>query len=225
LTFSVLEQIYPRAVIADLLHQNRAQEQRERKLNHLVMVYLLIAWSVMAQRSLREVCDRLLRSWRLCRQDDCDSTPTSAAFCYRRRLLGVRVFCQLFQRVCRPFAQEQTPGCFAFGLRLMGIDGTKLAVADTAENRACFRHQSGSSSATASPFPHLLAVLLVEIGTHAIVGAIPSLGRGGRESPGQRSLGLDPPGHVGPAGSWLLQRRFRSRRAGAPRPYPGTSGE
>src|SRR6185437_5186468 len=173
LTFSLLETIYPREVVRELLSQDQAEEQRERKLTHLVMVYLLIAWSLMARRSLRSVYDRFLRPLRLCSDEVDEPTPTSAALCYRRRMLGVRVLRHLFQRLCRPFAQSHTPGAFAYGLRLMGIDGTTLAVANSPKNQACFRPKETASPATASPFPRLQAALLVEIGTHAIVDAIP----------------------------------------------------
>lgn len=167
LTFSVLEHLYPRQTITSLLAQDHAQEQRQRKLSHLVMVYLLIAWSVMARQALRSVADRLLGGLRLCSDDPLPATPSTAAFCYRRRLIGVRVLRHLFQRCCRPFATDRLSGAFAFGLRLMGIDGTHLAVADTPENRASLGNQS-------TAFPHMQAVLLVELGTHAIVDAIPA---------------------------------------------------
>jgi hypothetical protein len=167
LTFSVLEELHPRQTISSLLAQDHAQEQRQRKLSHLVMVYLLIAWSVMARQALRSVADRLLGGLRLCSDDRLPATPSTAAFCYRRRLLGVRVLRHLFQHCCHPFASEQLPGAFAFGLRLMGIDGTHLAVADTPENRAGLGDQS-------TAFPQMQAVLLVELGTHAIVDAIPA---------------------------------------------------
>src|SRR5438067_433123 len=104
LTFSVLEPLYPRQVISSLLAHDHAQEQRQRKLSHLMMVYLLIAWSVMARTALRSAADRLLSSLRLSRDEPLPATPTAAAFCYRRRLIGVRVLRHLFQHCCRPFA-------------------------------------------------------------------------------------------------------------------------
>ena len=38
---------------------------------------------------------------------------------------------ELFRRICRPIATEETPGAFLFGLRLMAIDGTREDLADT----------------------------------------------------------------------------------------------
>jgi hypothetical protein len=174
LSFSVLEQIYPREVVTRLLSQDHAWEQRERKLNHLFLLYLLIVWSLSARSSLRAACDRLLRPLRLMGRMQ-ERTPTAAALCYRRRHLGVRVLRHLFQACCRPFADAQAhpPGCFAFGLRLMGVDGTQFSVADSPANRASFPQPS------ASAFLKLTAVLLVEVGTHAIVDAIPALSQGG----------------------------------------------
>ncbi len=176
LSFSLLEELYPRHLLASVLSAHHAWEQRERKLNQVVIIYLLILWSLWAHCSLRSACDRLLASLRWSSDEPCEATPTSGALCYRRRQLGVRVLCHLFQQVCQPFAQLQTAGCFAFGLRLMGIDGTKISVADSPETRRCFRKPTEDASKTTSPFPQLLAVLLVEIGTHAIIDAIPALG-------------------------------------------------
>jgi hypothetical protein len=168
LSFAVLEEIYPREVVASLLSQEQAWEQRERKLNQLVLVYLLIVWSLSARGSLRGVCDRLLRPLRLIGLVQ-ESTPTAAALCYRRGQLGVRVLRHLFHLLCRPFADAQAPGSFAFGLRLMGVDGTQFSVAQSPKNAASFHKPS------ASAFLKLWAVLLVEVGTHAIVDAIPAL--------------------------------------------------
>ena len=175
LTFSLLEELYPRHLLASILSAHQAWEQRERKLNQMVMIYLLILWSLWTHCSLRSTCDRLLASLRWSREEPTEATPSSGALCYRRRQLGVRVLCHLFQLVCQPFAHIQTPGGFAFGLRLMGIDGTKISVADSPENRRGLCKLTEDTAPTASPFPQLVAVLLVEIGTHAIVDAIPAL--------------------------------------------------
>lgn len=56
----------------------------------------------------------------------------------------------------------------------MGIDGTNIALATSPKNQACFRPTDAASSATASPFAHVQAALLVEIATHAIVDALPA---------------------------------------------------
>lgn len=55
----------------------------------------------------------------------------------------------------------------------MGVDGTQFSVAQSPKNAASFHKPSTSS------FLKLWAVLLVEVGTHAIVDAIPALSRVG----------------------------------------------
>jgi hypothetical protein len=67
-------------------------------------------------------------------------------------------------------AKPDTPGAFAFGLRLMAIDGTLEDVNDTPANAEYFGRISEGK--TSSPYPQLRCVYLVEAGTHAIVKVI-----------------------------------------------------
>lgn len=62
----------------------------------------------------------------------------------------------------------------------MGIDGTTISLAQSPETRRCFRKLTADASKTARPFPQLLAALLVEMGTHAIIDAIAALGSVGQ---------------------------------------------
>ena len=190
LSFSVLEQIYPREVVASLLSQDQAWEQRERKLNHLFLVYLLIVWSLSARSSLRMVCDRLLRPLRLSGAL-AESTPTSGAFCYRRGQLGVRVLRHLFRLRARPFAQAQTPGSFAFGLRLMGMDGTQFSVADSPHPRI----QSGGGE----PPGHRARALAGCGDARALGSRFLQCGLAAHAAP-TRSSRAGPPGQQSPAG-------------------------
>src|SRR6202011_4015524 len=65
-------------------------------------------------------------------------------------------------------ARPDTPGAFAFGLRLVGIDGTVYDTPDTAANGAAFGRPSGMRGDGA--FPQVRKLSLVELGTHAEVG-------------------------------------------------------
>ena len=88
----------------------------------------------------------------------------------RRQSLGIVVMRQLFRRCCQPLASSATTGAFAFGLRLMAIDGTLDEVPDTPANALHFgRLTSGKSQ---SPFPLVRCLYLAEVGTHAIVDAL-----------------------------------------------------
>jgi hypothetical protein len=181
LSFSVLETIYPRALVERILTQTRRWEQRERKLSQLVMVYLLIAWMLLPLLTPRRTLGRLVAAARLLGTYTGPTLPTAAALVYRRKQLGVLPLRRLFEQVCLPLATPQTPGAFRFGRRLVSADGTSFSVADTPNNARTFGYQGESKQAKEeassshrppqSPYPKLRACLLVEDGTHAIIGA------------------------------------------------------
>lgn len=165
-----LEQVYPRELVSDLLTEAQGWERRERKLTHLLMVYVVILLCLLPRHSLQAVYGHLTRATRWLRVTGADEEPpTEAVLCYRRRTLGIGVLRQLAQRVCRPLASAQTPGAFACG-RLMAIDSTLEDVPDTPATAAFFgRVASGPS---ASPFPQARCLYLAEAGTHALVHAL-----------------------------------------------------
>lgn len=170
LSLPVLEEIYPRTLIADVLSELQRWEKRERKLSQLVMVYLLLCWHLFAQESLRSVFLHLSSGLRLLGVMSIAQVPTKNAFLRRRKQLGVRFFRLLLRRVCKPMATAQTPGAFAYGYRLTAIDGTLEDVADSAENARFFGRISEGK--TASPYPQARCLYLVEVATHLIFDAI-----------------------------------------------------
>ena len=133
-----LEQVYPRQLVADLLTQHEGWEQRERKLTHLLMVYLVILLCLLPHHSLQALYGHLSRAWRWWSASASEAMPTEAALCYRRQTLGIGVLRRLFRQFCHPLATPQTPGAFALGLRLMAIDSTLEEVPDTVANAAFF---------------------------------------------------------------------------------------
>src|SRR2546421_10896727 len=60
----VLEEIYPRDLVYQVLHDLDRWEQRERKLNHVIMVYLLIAWTLLPTMALKRVWSHLTSALR-----------------------------------------------------------------------------------------------------------------------------------------------------------------
>ena len=170
LRFEVLEHLCPRELVSDLLSRCHAWGERERSLNQLLLVYYVIALSLVRRLNLAEVLSHLVRGLRWLWANPSVRLPTAAALVYRRRQLGTPVMRHLFQRVCHPMATEQTNGAFRFGLRLMAIDGTLDEVADTPANAQYFgRLSSGKNQ---SPFPQVRCLYLAEVGTHAIVDAV-----------------------------------------------------
>src|SRR5258707_643395 len=167
---ALLERIYPRDLVCDLLTQFHLWEERERKLNQLVMVYLLIAWHLFLNESVRSVFLHLSAGLRLVGHMSMSQVPTKGAFLHRRKQLGVRLLRTLLRRVCQPLATPHTPGAFAFGYRLVAIDGTLEDVADSPANARFFGRISAGK--TASPFPQARCGYLVEAATHLIFDAI-----------------------------------------------------
>ena len=178
----VLHEVYPPELVREVLTSTRRWERRERKLNHLVLVYLLIAWTMLPLSSLSHALSRLTSAMRwLSDRFAGQRLPTSGALSYRRQQLGVLPLRTLFRRAVRPLATQQTPGAFAFGLHLMAVDGTLFEVADTPENARTFGRPQQSHAAAPeavaeaaclSPFPQVRCVCLLEVGTHAVTDVI-----------------------------------------------------
>jgi Insertion element 4 transposase N-terminal/Transposase DDE domain len=159
----------PPAVIAAVLTQQAAHEQRVRKFTMTLVVWGLIAMNCYTHLDIGHVLRKLTQGSRFLRDTDRDPTPTAGAFSYRRYQLGARPLVALFHAVCRPLATPATRGAWLCGLRLMAFDGTTEDVPDTPANAATFGRHTGSRGASA--FPQVQGMYLVECGTHAIVEA------------------------------------------------------
>jgi hypothetical protein len=83
--------------------------------------------------------------------------------------LGAKVLERLFKAVCRPLATPDTRGAFAYGLRLVALDGSVDEVPDSQANRAYFGCASAPRGESA--FPQVQCVYLCECGTHALFDA------------------------------------------------------
>ena len=127
-----------------------------------VTLWIVLAMGIFTDAPIRQVfkLSRRLRAG--------ERSPHRSSLCVARKRLGVAPVRHLFERTVRPLAHPDTPGAFAFGLRLMGIDGTVLDVPDSAANDAAFGRPSGMRGDGA--FPQVRKLSLVELGTHAEVG-------------------------------------------------------
>jgi len=170
LTWPILEQFYPRQRIEQLTESCCGQTTRVRKLTLVLVVWVLICWHLYLRHSLGAVFLQLSSAQRWLAEEEPEALPTRAAWTYRRKQLGVRLLRTLVNEFCVPLATEDTPGAFAFGLRLMAIDGTLEDVNDTPANAQYFGRISDGQ--TSSPYPQLRCLYLVEAGTHAIVKVI-----------------------------------------------------
>jgi len=177
----LLQEVLSSAVIEELLESYQMWEERERKLNMVVLTYWLIALHLYPQLSMRAVYAKLVSGQRAWRDDVPQQIPVKSAFSYRREQLGSELLEELFAQCAGPKATEHTPGAFWRGLRLLAIDGTVESVPDTPSNREAFRYSTDDSESQ-SPFPQARLVLLVECGTHLICDAELSACRQGEAS-------------------------------------------
>jgi hypothetical protein len=137
---------------------------RRCELTHEVVLWIVLAMGIFTDVPIRQVF-KLARRFRVG-----EHSPHRSSLCVARQRLGVAPVRQLFERTVRPLSRPDTPGAFAFGLRLMGIDGTILNVPDSAANDRAFGRPSGMHGPGA--FPQIRKLSLVELGTHAEIGVV-----------------------------------------------------
>ena len=159
----------PKKEIEAVLAQAGTLEKRERKLNMVQTIFILVSMNLFAHLSIGDTIAKVVQGLRFIWDDPEYPVPKASALSYRRYQLGAKPLVALFHRVCGLTATPNTQGAFLFGLRLMGIDGTVEDVPDTPANVAVFGKPSTARGEAA--FPQVRGVYLVECGTHAIVDA------------------------------------------------------
>jgi len=169
LSVDALNEVVPIEIVKEVLMDAKVIEERERKLNMVVTVFIIIGMGLFEHLAVGKVLKKLSKGLRYIWPDPAYQVAKASAICYRRKQLGVQPMVALFRRVCRPIATAETPGAFLLGYRLMAIDGTTEDVADTPENAAAFGRQNTGRGESA--YPQMRGVYLAECGTHAIVDA------------------------------------------------------
>lgn len=168
-----IETVISPDVIAQTLGNTDSVEERKRKLPSQLVVCLVIAMSLWSSDAmgtvLKNLVNGLSRQWT--KLGKYWKVPNSSSISAARQRVGCRVMSQLFERVVRPLATEETPGAFLGGLRVMAIDGTVLDVPDSKANARVWGYP-GSRQGTQAAFPKVRLVMLVEAGTHLIVDAL-----------------------------------------------------
>lgn len=171
--FRAIETAIPIEVIEQTISHTATIEGRKRKLPSSLVICLVIAMSLWSSDSMGSVLKNLVnglsRQWTKLGQYW--QVPNSASITAARQRVGCRVMSQLFQRVVRPLATQQTPGAFLGGLRVMALDGTVLDVPDSRANARVFGYPA-TRPGTKAAFPKVRLVMLIETGTHLIVDAL-----------------------------------------------------
>ena len=168
-SLDVFEPIYPRELISEQLSLHQAWEERERCLNMVLMLYVLLAAALWTRLAFPRVLEKLARPLHVLGLPLSRIRVVPSAITYRRQQLGSAPLIGLFARCCRPLCTPATPGAFRFGRRLVAIDGSRQDVADTPANAAAFQRPSNQYGP--GPFPQIRLLLLSECGSHASFGA------------------------------------------------------
>jgi hypothetical protein len=169
MSIEALTRIIPMETIQTILKACGAQGQRARRLPGWLTVLFCIGMNLLSDLSMTGVMEHLMRGTRLIHDADEEEAPTAGAYSQARARLGAKVMERLFKAVCRPLATPNTPGAFAYDLRLVALDGSVDEVPDSDANSAYFGRASASRGDSA--FPQVQCVYLCECGTHAIFDA------------------------------------------------------
>ena len=168
-SLNVFDQFYPHERLCEQLSTYDAWEERERSLNMILILHLLLAAALWTRVALPQVLERLARPLHVLGLPLESTQVTGAAIRYRRKHLGVEPLQGLFTHCCRPMCTPATKGAYRFGKRLMALDGTMQDVPDTPANAAVFSRPSNQHGP--GPFPQLRVLVLNECGSHAMVDA------------------------------------------------------
>ena len=170
ISLGVIAKFFPVEKIREVLEQTNRASVRERDLPAQVVVYYVIALALYMRSSYREVLRCLLEGvpWLLAPSAQVKVAGKSGISQARSRL-GAEPLKKLYAAVAAPIAGKRTKGAWYRQWRLVSLDGSTLAVADTADNDKAFGRPGSSRGSSA--FPKIRFVALRENGTHVLWGA------------------------------------------------------
>ena len=167
----VLTRVFPPGLVDEVIAQVGRTEQRHRSLPARVMAYFAIGMALYSEGSYEDVLAQLTDglSW-ASGWSETYSPPSKSAIFQARARLGAEPLAALFARVAEPIGEDDMPGVWLAGRRLVALDGTCLDVADTAVNAEYFG-RPGVNKGERAAFPQARVVALAECGTHAVFAA------------------------------------------------------
>ena len=165
ISLGVLAKTFPRTIVDEILLNTGKASKRQRDMPAHVVVYYIIAMTLLMNVSCREVLRCLLEGlqWLVGPNSSIKVTGKSGISQARNRL-GAEPLEQLHDRIVAPVAirseQKTTRGAWYGQWRLVSLDGSTLDVADTADNDAAFGRPGASRGSSA--FPQIRLVSFVE---------------------------------------------------------------
>jgi len=169
---ALLSQVYPREVIERCIGESSSWKEKVRRVRQstkLSLVWFVIAMALWSRLSQCLVWEKLVTKIADIHPLEPDAQLSDSALSGRRAALGYTGLQELMQARCVVIANpDQMPSAFLGRYRLMAIDGTVFNTADTKANSQAFGRSSNQYGPGA--YPQVRCVLLVECGTHAVVG-------------------------------------------------------
>ena len=169
ISLGVVAQTFPRETVDAVLAETGKASQRERDLPAYVMVYYVMALALYMQASYCEVLRCLLEGveWLMGPQAQVKA-PGKSGISQARTRLGSEPLKLLHDRIATPIAVAGTKGAWFRQWRLVSLDGSTMAVADSPANEEAFGRPGHSRGKAAHP--QIRLVSLVENGTHVLFG-------------------------------------------------------
>lgn len=169
---ALAEQVYPKEVIKECIEQSgwwNSKQRRVRQTTALSLVWFLIAMGLWSRLNQCAVWQKLVGKLSILHPAQGQGQLSDSGISARRKELGSEPLQALMARCCRPIAQPSTiPSAFFGRYRLMAVDATLFPTPDTTANEQAFGRSSNQYGKGA--YPQVRAVLLLECGTHAVVG-------------------------------------------------------
>jgi len=176
ISVGVLTNAIPRSAINRVLAETNSASQRERQLPAHVVVYFVVAMTLLMNVSYREVLRWLLEGLNFLKLQGHDmevNVTGKSGISQARSRLGAAPMRQLCDELVQPIAvrndEHTTIGAWYKDWRLVSMDGSSFDLADTAANAEAFGYHKASRGESA--FPKLRIVSLVENGTHVLFGS------------------------------------------------------
>ena len=163
---------FPVAEVQRIVDECKRASRRIRDLPAAVVVYYVMALSLFPSVGYQSVLQ-----WLLCGLQWLNAgqfrISGKGSLSRARQRLGEEPMRRIFERMAPPLCNPGLPGTCWKGLHLVAVDGSTLALQDTASNDAAFGRSSNQNGKAAYPLARF--VILAEAGTHLVFAA--NLGR------------------------------------------------
>ena len=170
LSASLLARVIPAQVVNAVLDEHGRNTQRLRSFPAVVGVYFTVALSLYPEAAYEEVFAAMAQvlAWAARAREPVRISKVSIS--NARAKIGWEPLHELMRRCCVAMAQPALhPESFYKALRLVAMDGSNFELPDTADNVQAFG-RPGSRTGVAG-YPQAQCAVLMECGTHAILGA------------------------------------------------------